>query len=84
MMNFYRTVFGIAIPFFIDPWRAAVGTGWVFGMMAFFSIFAFMLEITLMVAGGKLRHLTKGGIVSSEEGTKIIGEGVTRLDVEAH
>ena len=84
IMNFYRTLFGIAIPFFITPWQNKVGTGWVFGMMAFFSIGAFGLVIILLLFGHKLRHLTQDGIVSTEEGTKIIGEGVTRLDVEAH
>ncbi|KAK5268368.1 hypothetical protein LTR96_006075 [Exophiala xenobiotica] len=84
IMNFYRTIFGIAIPFFIDPWEAAVGTGWVFGMMAFFSIGAFMLVITLVLAGHTIRHKVKSSIMSTEEGAKIIGTGTTRLDVEAH
>ena len=84
IMNFYRTLFGIAIPFFIEPWEASVGTGWVFGMMAFFSIAAFGLVIVLLIAGHKLRHLTQDGIVSTEEGTKIIGDDVTKLDVEGH
>jgi hypothetical protein len=84
IMNFYRTIFGIAIPFFIDPWEAAVGTGWVFGMMAFFSIGAFMLVITLMLAGHTIRHKVKSSIMSTEEGAKIIRTGTTRLDVEAH
>ena len=84
MMNFYRTIFGIALPFFIDPWKAAVGTGWVFGMMAFFSIGAFVLIVVLMVAGQTIRHKVHSSIMSTEEGTKIIGEGVSRLDVEAH
>lgn len=84
IMNFYRTIFGIAIPFFIDPWEAAVGTGWVFGMMAFFSIGTFMLIITLMLAGHTIRHKVRSSIMSTEEGAKIIGTGATRLDVEAH
>jgi hypothetical protein len=84
IMNFYRTILGIAIPFFIDPWEAAVGVGWVFGMMSFISIFAFLLIIVLMVAGHTIRHKVKSSIMSTEEGTKIIGLGTTSLDVEAH
>lgn len=84
IMNFYRTVFGLALPFFIDPWEAAVGIGWVFGMMALFSVAAFGLIITLMVAGPAIRHRVKSSIMSTEEGTKIIGAGTTSLDVEAH
>ncbi|OAL34770.1 hypothetical protein AYO20_05965 [Fonsecaea nubica] len=84
IMNFYRTIFGIAIPFFIDGWEARVGVGWVFGMMAFVSLAAFGLVIVLMVAGHRVRHWFHTDILSSEEGTKIIGEEVSRLDVEAH
>ena len=31
-MNFYRTILGFTVPFYIDPWTAAVGDGWTFGM----------------------------------------------------
>jgi hypothetical protein len=72
IMNFYRTIFGIAIPFFIDGWEARVGVGWVFGMMAFVSIAAFLLVVWLMYAGDKIRHRFSSSILSSEEGTKII------------
>lgn len=84
IMNFYRTVFGIAIPFFIDGWEASVGVGWVFGMMAFVSMAAFSLIIVLMFAGHKIRHYFPSSIMSTEEGTRIIGTEVSRLDVEAH
>jgi hypothetical protein len=84
IMNFYRTLFGLAIPFFIDPWLAAVGVGWVFGMMSFFSIGAFMLIIVLMVWGSVIRHKVRSSIMSTEEGTKIIDANASHLDVEAH
>ncbi|KAK6367284.1 hypothetical protein LTS17_010209 [Exophiala oligosperma] len=84
IMNFYRTIFGIAIPFFIDGWEASVGVGWVFGMMAFVSMVAFGLIIVLMFAGHKIRHYFHSSIMSTEEGTRIIGQEVNRLDVEAH
>ena len=84
IMNFYRTIFGIAIPFFIDGWEANVGVGWVFGMMAFVSIAAFCLIIVLILAGHQIRHYFHSDILSSEEGTKIIDSSTNRLDVEAH
>ncbi len=84
VMNFYRTIFGIAIPFFINGWEAEVGVGWVFGMMAFVSIGAFGFVVVLMFAGPRIRHWFVSDIMSSEEGTKMIGAEVNRLDVEAH
>lgn len=31
-MNFYRTILGLTVPFYIGPWTQAVGLGWTFGM----------------------------------------------------
>ncbi|KAK4946611.1 hypothetical protein LTR10_014463 [Elasticomyces elasticus] len=85
IMNLYRTIFGIAIPFFIDGWEANVGVGWVFGMMAFVSMVAFiLLIIPLMFTGHRIRHWFNSDIMSTEEGTKMIGTDVRALDVEAH
>lgn len=68
VMNFWRICFGLTIPFFIEPWIAKVGINWVFGSMAFFSIFAFGFIIVLMVAGHSIRAATLGHTGADEEG----------------
>ena len=50
-MGVYRLSFGLTVPFFIDPWIAAVGVGWVFGTAAFLSIGLFSCIILLLVEG---------------------------------
>lgn len=71
ILNFYRSGFGIAVPFFLSPWLAKVGVGWVFGMMAFISLFAFSFPVLLMARGHDIRELTLGNLSSSEEGAEI-------------
>jgi MFS family permease len=70
IMNFYRLVFGIALTFFLFSWADAVGTNWCFGMMAFFTIFAFLLILLVIKFGEKLRkyNLIKA---TSEEGVLV-------------
>ena len=68
IMNVYRLALGLALPFFIEAWSDAVGDGWVFGMAAFFSLFAALLVALLAWKGRTLRRFTIGGIVSTEEG----------------
>jgi hypothetical protein len=31
-MNFYRLLIGATVTFYLTPWLAAVGAGWVFGI----------------------------------------------------
>jgi hypothetical protein len=57
VMNFYRLIFGIPIPFFLFPWAHKVGVQRVFGMMAFFTVFAFGMILAMMVWGRGLREL---------------------------
>lgn len=71
-MGAYRLTLGLAIPFFIDQWVARVGFGWVYGMMAFFSIFAFAFVIALMLFGDRLRQRTLGKLAATEIGVKVI------------
>ena len=72
-MNVYRLALGIALPFFFEQWSEAVGIGWVFGMAAFFSIFAMMLIFLLAWKGQALRRLVVlKGIVETEEGKEIV------------
>lgn len=68
VMNAWRIIFGLTIPFFITPWIAKVGVQWVFGSMAFFTILAFGLIIILMVAGHSIRGATLGHTGADEEG----------------
>lgn len=76
VMNFYRLIFGLAVPFFIFPWIKAVGVNWVFGMMAFFSILAFTLLIALMAKGHAIREHTPGHMGATEEGTRMVEKGI--------
>jgi hypothetical protein len=72
ILNFYRLVFGVAIPFFIDGWMKSVhGPGWTFGMMAFLSLVPYALMCFLMWKGPMIRGLTAGKLNSSEEGIKV-------------
>ena len=55
-LNVYRLLLGLIIPFFIVDWEARVGLGWVFGMMAFFSLFGTGLVILLIWKGESIRR----------------------------
>jgi hypothetical protein len=72
-MNFYRLIFGIPLTFFLFSWAAAVGVQWVFGMMAFFTVFAFGAIMMVMAFGAKLRGLSFVHIATkSEDGVKAV------------
>ncbi|KAJ5812383.1 major facilitator superfamily domain-containing protein [Penicillium riverlandense] len=72
IMGTYRLTLGLIVPFFVDQWIARVGgPGWVFGMMAFFSLFAFSLVIILMFFGHSLRQIHLGRLSKDEEGMKV-------------
>lgn len=49
------------------------GSGWVFGMAAFFSIFAFSFLAVLMWKGHQLRQVRLGSFGWDKEGTKLMG-----------
>ncbi|KAL2014532.1 hypothetical protein VTN00DRAFT_2057 [Thermoascus crustaceus] len=73
IMGTYRLGLGVAVPFFIDAWIDGVGgPGWVFGMMAFFSLFAFSLIVVLMLYGHTLRQVRIGRLAHDEEGVKVM------------
>ncbi len=71
-LNSMRLFLGLSINFYINPWIAAVGVGWVYGMMAFFTVFAFCFLILLMVAGHRIRALSPFQTSSTEEGEKVL------------
>lgn len=70
-MNMYRLGFSIALGFFVFPWVAAVGAGWLFGMAAFFNIFAALLIVLLAWRGQRFRRLTPKGLLATEDGEKV-------------
>ena len=76
IMNVYRQVLGLSFAFFVFPWEAAVGPGWLFGMMAFFCIFVSLFMVALVWKGSVLRryNLIRG---TTEDGVKVIKEAVS-------
>ena len=74
VMNFYRLIFGIAIPFFIAEWQIKIGPGWVFGMMALLTLTAFTFPVLLMWKGGEIRRLSFSSLSSSEAGFSLVNE----------
>lgn len=68
VLNSIRLFLGLSINFYINPWIATVGIGWVYGMMTLFCVAAFMFLVLLMVFGKRIRAWTPflGG--ESEEG----------------
>lgn len=81
VLNMYRLAFGLSITFFIDEWVADVGTGWVYGTMAFMSIASFGALILLMWKGHLIRSWTPAGLSQSEEGDQVLR--ARSSDVEA-
>ncbi|KAK3689859.1 major facilitator superfamily domain-containing protein [Podospora appendiculata] len=74
VLNSMRLFLGLSINFYINPWIGAVGVGWVYGMMAFFSVFAFMFLIALMIWGHRIREMTPFRTSDSEEGQHVLAE----------
>lgn len=90
IMNVYRQILALSLPFFLLPWERTVSPGWsvslcgmsshsytdvmgrLFGMMAFFCVFATILLSVVMWKGPALRSwsLEKD---PTEDGVKIIG-----------
>ena len=69
--NMYRLAFSLGLPFFFEPWREAVGgAGWLFGMAAFFCVFAGMVVGVLAWKGHVIRRWSLGK-TKTEEGEKI-------------
>lgn len=59
VMNVYRLALGLAAPFIFESWTAAVGIGWVWGMMGMLSLAVFLVAMApLMLFGPSLRNLS--------------------------
>jgi hypothetical protein len=76
IMGLYSLAFTLAIPFFVPDWIVKVGFGWCLGMAAFFSMFAFVFIVVLMIWGKQVRGMSWGGLESNEGGTRLIGREV--------
>ena len=61
-LTIYRLLLGLIVPFFVMGWTEQVGVGWMWGMAAFFSIFAFGLIVLLMWKGRAIRRLSLGRV----------------------
>lgn len=72
VLNFFRLILGSVVPFFIEPWLVRVGPDWVFGMMAFFTVFAFSLTGLLAWKGEDIRGCSLPSVRRSEEGTRVV------------
>ncbi len=75
-MGLYSLAFTLAIPFLVPDWIVKVGFGWCLGMAAFFSMFAFVFIVVLMIWGKQVRGMSWGGLESNEGGTRLIGREV--------
>ncbi|KAF9890432.1 hypothetical protein FE257_005837 [Aspergillus nanangensis] len=75
VVNFYRMILGIAVPFFLEHWSEVVSVNWVYGTMAFAAVFACMIVIGVVVTGGWLRSksLIKSGV---EQGVSALSAGM--------
>lgn len=70
-LNVYRLAFALAVPFFFPSWTARIGIGWVFGMMAFFSVLGFLIVVILMFFGRQLRKTNLLLSDTNEEAVKV-------------
>ena len=85
VMSFYRVLLGLLVPFFINPWVAEVGVGWVFGIAAFLSVGCFGAITFLTFKGHDIRRMAIWGLDSDEEGQMLTGSGpVEKRDLEGH
>jgi hypothetical protein len=67
-----RLFLGLSINFYATEWIAKTNIGWFYGMMAFFSLFAFFFLILLMWKGDVIRSWTPFGLGSDEEGEHVV------------
>lgn len=72
VLNSMRLFLGLSINFYCNPWIARVDIGWMYGMMAFFCVFAFCFLVLLMIWGHQIREHTPFHTVQSEEGEHVL------------
>ncbi|RAK99002.1 putative polyamine transporter [Aspergillus ibericus CBS 121593] len=74
-MNAWRLSFAIATGFIFTPWMDAVGPGWLFGMAAFFSLFA-LLNVGVLVWKGKALRAMAPRLLAYEWMVSFVLEGM--------
>jgi hypothetical protein len=76
ILNLNRLVLGISLTFYISDWEAIVGNGWVFGVLAFFNLFASCFMIPLNLWGPQIRRisLVKDVSTKTDDGVKVINK----------
>ncbi|GLI77767.1 hypothetical protein PoHVEF18_006061 [Penicillium ochrochloron] len=73
-LNAYRVSFGLMSVFIVTQWQATVGTGWMWGMGAFFILFVDLIMAGIILKGHLVREWTKSlssSIGVTEDGAKI-------------
>ncbi|TVY26801.1 putative MFS-type transporter protein [Lachnellula hyalina] len=73
-VNSMRLFLGLSINFYATQWIAKTNIGWFYGMMAFFSLFAFFFLILLMWKGHVIRSWTPFSLGSDEEGEHVVAD----------
>lgn len=68
ILNFYRLLLGLLVPFFVDPWEQKVTVGWMFGMMAFFSLACSTILVIFIWYGPTIRDFSAKTSRGKEEG----------------
>ncbi|OJJ45898.1 hypothetical protein ASPZODRAFT_98898 [Penicilliopsis zonata CBS 506.65] len=74
IMGLYRLIFGLTTTFFITPWAAAVGVGWVFGTAAFISLAALGI-VGILVSWGELFRRQLGDFTETAPETELFVAG---------
>ena len=77
ILNFYRLLLGLLVPFFIDSWEESVTIGWTFGMMAFFSLACSAILVAFIWYGPVIRDLSARVSRGKEEGLALKKEPAT-------
>ena len=85
VMSFYRVLLGLVVPFFINPWIAKVGVGWVFGIAAFLTVGCIGAITLLIFKGHEIRRMAIWGLDSDEEGQMLTNSGpMEKQGLESH
>ena len=80
VINAYRTLLGMGIPFAISQWLAGVGgAGWVFGTMSLISLATMVILLVVYFYGHRIRRLSFASVIGSEAGTQLLKENIEAM-----
>ena len=71
-MGIFRLALAVSVTFYFEAWSEAVGVGWLFGMAAFFSLFALLLMGLLAWKGSVLRQMSVLPSIATSEAGKVV------------